>query len=68
MFTVLLAVSRLDISDRPAIPEYVRVHTPSVVTSDDLDDVAVKMQNLEFDIFTLVRWVEIFFVYQSKDH
>ena len=53
---VLIAASKLDTSDRPAVPEYVRVHTPCVVTSDDLDDVTTKMQNLEFDISTLVSW------------
>ena len=53
---MLIAASKLDTSDRPAVPEYVRVHTPCVVTSDDLDDVTTKMQNLEFDISTLVSW------------
>ncbi|XP_076450399.1 uncharacterized protein LOC143286647 [Babylonia areolata] len=51
--------SRPKLSDRPALPEYVRAHTPSVVTSQDLDDVSLKMRMLQFDIITLETRCEV---------
>jgi hypothetical protein len=44
----------VDISDRPSVYEYSRVHTPSVITENDIDDLALRMETLEFNITTLV--------------
>ncbi|XP_005109430.2 uncharacterized protein LOC101856693 [Aplysia californica] len=39
--------------DRPVLPEFVRCHTPQVVTPRDLSDIKRKMENLQFDMNTL---------------